>query len=257
MSMRRKGPSRKHFEPPREKKSLRVVRENQPVSVTVTDNVEKKLSKRYVRATAERLKIWFQIANDEVKPPVWLCFAAGDPKPFLLPPNEVSPRLVLYHTDLPSGFFDPLKESLCASFGSLIAKGKDVREREDEIKKQGWSVSTHGPAFLVWKAAGAEFWGDFLVDADRRLKDNPSNLRELFRQALLAKPSAEIDRFSRCPVCHRFFYRVRADEEGGAGCRPSCNNALRQRRLRRKRAEQKRAERNQALALVPHRRGSN
>src|SRR5262249_59825461 len=98
--------------------------------------------------------------------------------------------------------------------------------------RAAYSRGYPGPSMpLSWTGQPIELWESLVIRQDGRLDRNPFDLYELFISALVG---AHLGRVRRCPVCEKYFYRIRADKQGkGGGCSEPCNRTLRQRRFRR------------------------
>lgn len=182
-------------------------------------------------AAAKDLALWFDIANDTVKPPLYL---GG-----------------ILH-DLPlETYFKPLQENVRASFAHLISVLKTFRTEYPDYftRYAGAGAPRRFRIHLSWPAEGNGPWGDLTFGSDYRLASNRDDLRSVFIEALL---DTDLDRFRRCPVCQHFFYRIRSDNKGD-GCSDDCNNTLRQQRWRSNKAKQPRkfkAKQSPKLKLV-------
>jgi hypothetical protein len=223
-SFRRKG-----FATLQEHIPSRLIGKKRQVAVTVMPAKAKSPIRRYGPwKTAARLAQWFDLANGKIR--VLVFDRVGFP--------------------LPAEFYEPLRRSVSASFGAIIAMGEVLRSKDPEmLGRYRRADLPRGPTIPSrWEAEGGNFWSDLAVGLDGRLARSGINLQALFVDALV---DAELNRFRRCPLCLSFFYRARADKKGGDGCSDNCNNVLRQHRHRHEKAAEAAAKRRQLKLARP------
>jgi hypothetical protein len=161
----------------------------------------------------EILKPWLDLANGETIGPVF--------------------RVAKREFNLVDPFYESLRGSVKAWLEYLCqpelrSHVKSWFQRlEQEVKDPVQRSHVPRPAIHVppWKAEGGEFWGEFVIEAGR-LRDNPANLRDVFKLALCG---AEIDRLRQCGICRHFFYAIPIDRKT---CSEKCNTRRRVRAWR-------------------------
>lgn len=172
-------------------------------SANVTSNNQKGPGQRY-----ELLKPWLKLANGEMVGPV---FQVANREFHLVEPFYESLR----------GSVKAWLEYLCRP--ELRSHVESWFQRLEGVVKDPVQRSQfRGPTIHVppWKAEGGEFWGEFVIEAGR-LRDNPANLRDVFKLALCG---AEINRLRQCGICRHFFYAIPIDRKT---CSEKCNTRRR------------------------------
>lgn len=121
----------------------------------------------------------------------------------------------------------------------------------EKADREGLPVGDRGPIVPLqkWEAEGGEFWGEFMVARDGRLRRSCIDPHFEFKAALVG---IQLERLRQCEICERFFYAVPIDRKT---CSKKCNNT---RRVKEWRAKQAKHEYNRKLrsagALPPSKR---